>query len=306
MTNMNDRMEQLVKAGIDTGKYFAATLKDGTTIHLIIDEKTGNCKQVEDPVKDQIICDGYVLNTKLYRRFVMAQMFRMLNFDSYCGYGRGYTDALNFYYGYEYTFKMMLEEARVLGKLETRDTEAFKERSHFFTKTVIASVVEDYVQKAMDYIATLPERKCKGVPYKRINGKDIFVSDLRKKIARPAQTAAARIRCAKSYDEVYYILLRFMKGDMIKLPYFTTKSKDWVDAFKGNGAYYTCKNLIMYHGCKAKARWGWHSRDESLAVLSANLETYKGEGWRMFGFMKQLISDNHFDFNKRMTEIYGK
>lgn len=43
-----------------------------------------------------------------------------------------------------------------------------------------------------------------------------------------------------------------------------------------------------------------------FAVLSANLETYKGEGWRMFGFMKQLISDNDFDFNKRMTEIYGK
>ena len=175
MMNKNERMEKLNQAGINTSKYFTVDLDNGTKIHLIVDEN-GNCTQVknEDPIANQIIEDGYVRNTKLHRRFVMAQMFQMLNFESYYGMYHGYTDCLKIAYGYDYTFKMMLDEVKVLSKLEVKDYESFKERSHFFTKEVIMEVMKDYIEKLKKYVETLPNRKCKGIPYKRIKGHPQF------------------------------------------------------------------------------------------------------------------------------------
>ena len=130
MLNKNERMEKLNNAGVNTSKYFTVDLDNGTTIHLIIDEN-GNPKVVDnkenDPILEEIITDGYVRNTKLYRRFILAQMFHMLNYVSYDGYDRGYTACLNRNYGYNYTLEMMCEEIRVLGKLEVRDVESFNE-----------------------------------------------------------------------------------------------------------------------------------------------------------------------------------
>ena len=91
MLSKQERIEKLNNAGINTSKYFTVDLDNGTKIHLIIDEN-GNCTQVKDPIVEQIIDDGYVRNTKLHRRFVMAQMFQMLNYVSYDGKYKGYND----------------------------------------------------------------------------------------------------------------------------------------------------------------------------------------------------------------------
>ena len=148
MANRNERMEKLNNAGVDTSKYFNVSLPHGlapgATISLIINE---NGEPVivndvhQDVIGEQIIEDGYVRNTKLHRRWVMAQMFHMLNYVSYDRKYKGYNDCLKRMYGYDYTLKMMLEEVKVLSKLETRDVESFDERSHFFTKEIIAEVI---------------------------------------------------------------------------------------------------------------------------------------------------------------------
>ena len=184
MTN-KQRMEMLNNAGINVSKYFTVDLDNGTKVHLIVDEN-GNFTQVKnDPIANQIIEDGYVRNTKLHRRFVMAQMFHMLNYVSYDGKESGYNDYLKKRYGYHYTLTMMLDEVHVLYKLEQRDKESFDERSHFFTKKVVIAVLEDYMDKLEKYVDNLPDRKCKGVPYKRIKGENIFNADLEKKLYAP-------------------------------------------------------------------------------------------------------------------------
>ena len=174
MLNKMERMNKLNAAGIDTRKYFTVDLDNGTKIQLIIDENGNVAKVDDDPIATEIIEDGYVRNSKLHRRFVMAQMFHMLNYVSYDGKYRGYNDCLKRAYGYEYTLKMMTEEIRVLSKLEVRDAESFAERSHFFNKAVVIAVLEDYLEKLKAYAEALPDRNCKGIPYKRIKGKNIF------------------------------------------------------------------------------------------------------------------------------------
>ena len=308
MLNKNERMEQLKANGINVGKYFTVDLDNGTKIHLIIDEN-GNPVRVDnkdnDPILNQIIEDGYVKNTRLFRRFVMAQMFQMLNFVSYDGKDKGYNDCLRRMYDYKYTLKMMLEEARVLSKLEVRDKETFEERAHFFDRATIAAVLEDYIVELKQYVEKLPTKKCKGVPYKKVKGVNIFVDDLDKKLYAPVRSYATQIKCAKDYNKIYHVLSNFMKT-MVKLPYNTKKSKAWIDAYKGEGAFYTLKNLVMFHDCgiitepyKVVVRGA-----DAVAYLAVKLDEYKGEGWRMFALMNKVIADNNFDFKKRMAEIY--
>jgi len=308
MMNKNERMETLKRAGINTDKYFEVSLDNGTKIHLIIDEN-GNPKLVNesaknDPIYNQIIEDGYVRNTKLHRRFVMAQMFNMLNYVSYDGQCRGYNDCLKNRYGYDYTFKMMLDEIKVLSKLEVRDYESFVERSHFFTKDVVINILEDYLEKLKKYIDNTPDHNCKGIPYKKVKGTNIFNDDLDKKIYYPIKVKILNVKRAKNYTEMYKALANFMK-DMIKLPYNTPKSKAWIDAYKGEGAYYTLKNLVMFHNCRIISDKGIDYGINSMAYLRDALDEYSGEGWRMFALMKKVIADNNFDFSKRMREIYS-
>ena len=313
MTN-KERMERLNNAGINVSKYFTVDLDNGTKVHLIVDEN-GNFTQVKnDPIANQIIEDGYVRNTKLHRRFVMAQMFHMLNYVSYDKKYSGYNDYLKKRYGYHYTLTMMLEEVKVLYKLEQRDKESFDERSHFFTKEVVVAVLEDYIDKLEKYVDNLPDRKCKGVPYKRIKGEDIFNDDLEKKLYAPLRKKLNRVRSAHNYNTIYLYVKDFMK-DMIKLPYDTPKSKVWIDAYKGEGAYYTLKNLVMFHDCTIfTSHYGRFDTinnrrfdgAEAVNYLKSKLNEYKGEGWRMFALMKKVIADNGFDFNNRMQEIYSE
>ena len=303
MMNKNERMEKLNAMGINTGKYFTVSLDNGTQVHLIIDEN-GNPKKVDDAIANQIIEDGYVRNTRLYRRFVCAQMFSALNYVSWDRKREGYNEWLK-RFGIKYQFEMMLEEVRVLGKLEERDAETFLERSNFFTKEVVTETMIDYIEKLKAHIDSNKTYKCKGIPYKKVKGRDIFVEDLNKKIYAPMMADIIRVKLARNYNEIYNALKVFM-NKMITIPYATTKCKEWIDAYKGEGAFYTLKNLVMFHGCGIMIGYNMVYGTDAVKVLNERLYEYKGEGWRMFALMKKVIADNNFDFNKRMNEIYGK
>ena len=310
MMNKKERMSALNNAGVDISKYFNLSLpnglKPGSTISLVINEDgQPMIVNADDPIREQIIEDGYVRNTRLHRRFVMAQMFKMLNYKNNWNGESGFHGYLNNCYGYDYTLTMMLEEVKVLSKLEVRDRESFAERSHFFTKEVVYAVMKDYVDKLEAHVDALPVKKCKGIPYKRIKGQNIFVEDLSKKLYQPLIWKVNSVRHAKNYGEVYKLLKEFM-DNMIKLDWRTAKSKAWIDAFKGEGAYYTMKNLIMYHDCRYADDYTFYNTNASMTVLKSKLDEYQGQGWRMFAMMKKLIEDNQFDFRKRMEEIYSE
>jgi len=314
----DERMNTLTNAGVDTSKYFNVTLPNGDIVKMTMGDNgmpvvVTNNTTTNDPILNQIIEDGYVRNTKLHRRWVMAQMFHMLDYESYKkdGHGRynrtetGYDACLRNNYGYMYQFDMMLEEIRILSKLEDRDMESFNERSHFFTKNVVVDTCTDYLKNLQIYVDSLKEYKCKGVPYKKVKGKNIFVSDLYKKLYYPINMSINRIGRTKNYKELYREL-RIFNRNMIKLPWETKKCRSWIDAFKGNGAYYTLKNLVMYHNCKIYNRDDVHAGIDAVKFIQSRLDDYLGEGWRYMAMLKKCIADNKFSFNEAMDEIYNK
>jgi hypothetical protein len=322
-----NRMEALKAANIETGKYFSVTLpeglKPGSTINVTISEdgspiivspEKKRINSEEESFLSQIYEDGYVRNTRLHRRWVMAQMFRMLNYKSYYTGKSGYDAYLNDHYGYQYQFEMMLEEIRVLAELQDRDPEVFAERSRFFIPDVVSATCNDYINKLEIYVNKLPVHKCKGIPYKKVFGRNIFVEDLNRYVyysqiinLADVERVVISIRKLKfSYKDLYKALRKFC-ANMYRLPNETPKCKEWKDAFKGEGSYYTLMNLIKFHGCRVPGVKGnMLSMKDSLADVENAVDQYRGLYYKLFAYMKYVIKANDFDFNKRMKELYPK
>lgn len=316
MLNKNERMNKLNEAGIDTKKYFTLNVNEdiaaGSKIHIVIDDNGNYVPSIvhDDPIATQIIESGYVRNTRLHRRFVMAQMFKALNYSNRWTGDHGFAGYVRDK-GYKYSINMMIEEVRVLSKLEERDEETFNERSSFFTSDVMVAILEHYMESLEKYIDGLKTYKCKGVPYKKIKCKDIFVDDIYKKIYRPMYNIICSIKFSclapnkPSYKHIYSKLLDFKKI-MIHLPHKTEISPVFMDAYKGEGAYYTLKNMVMFHDCKLETEnHGIVSGVMAIDYLNRCLKTYKSEGWKMMGLLRKTIEINNFNWKDRLAEIYS-
>lgn len=260
-----------------------------------------------DEIEEQIYVNGYVKNTKVHRRWVMAQMFRGLNYKNTWDHTSGFEAWLQ-NHGYYYQWKMALEELRVMSKIEGNDAEAFAERSTFFTKEVIVRMIKDYSYKLGDRIAELPVHKCKGVPYKTMPDKrDVFVADISKKIYKPIVESIDRINRCHNYRDLYWVLKAFLRNAYIELPYNTKMSRVFVDVYKREGAYYTLKNMIMFHNIYLQNYYTGARYDtrDSLTYLTEMNDKYRNDGYKLLALLKKTIEDNNFDFDARMKEIYN-
>lgn len=306
MLNRNEKMAKLEMAGLDTSKYFTLLVeKDipaGSKINVSVEKakrptnmdefaqalKAELDQRTEDEVAKRIIDDGFVRNSKLHRRFVAARYFRMLESPE------GYHGYLNTYYSYMYQFEMMFEEVRVLSKLERKDKETFNERRQFFTFEIVNRALEDYVKAVKKHVNELKVKRCKGRPYVSIAGfGDVFVDEVDKKIINPIEATAELCKRNYTYKGLYDSLMTFKKA-MIKLPYDTKKSKTWVSAFQCEGAFYTLKNLIMFHEVDLYYDGRFYDKYNAMEILNNLAGRY--DGYQMNALLKETIKMNDFNF----------
>lgn len=304
MGKVTERLNTLKAAGIDTSNFFSVLSPSGDEVAMKWENgiPTPVDLDVLDPVEREIYANGYVKNTKLHRRWIMSQMFRALNSHG------GFTEWLKMH-GYKYQWTMVLEECRVMSKIEGKDEEAFNERSTFFNQYVIKEMLNHYLFKLDKYIFNLKEHKCKGVSYYRIpRFGNIFVADIDKKIFAPFIKLYNQIKYTEmSYKDLYILLLKFKKI-YIELPYDTPMSKYFIDTYKGEGAYYTLKNMILFHGVKVPEYGSSDNVYEGeMAMNYLQHETYENmqnaEGYKTLALLKETIRYNNFDFDKRMEEL---
>ena len=287
MMNKNNRIETLKNNGCDITKYFTLvaneTIPAGTKFNVEVSMEN-------DPIANQIVEDGYVRNSKLHRRFVAAHYLRLLNHPD------GWHRAMNMHYSYMYTLDMMTQEVYVLSKLEKKDRATFNERKNFFTFSVIDSVLDHYVSNVKKYINGLVVCNCKGRPYVTISGiGHVFCDEVERKVITPIEVLVDVCKNSYTYASLYASLVA-LKRVRVKLPYETKKSTVWVDAFQRAGAYYTMKNLIMYHDVKLFYNGRFYDMYNGMALL-ADL-TKKQEGYQLNAMLKATIKMNDFDFKK--------
>ena len=297
VTKAQKRLEALKKAGVDVSSLFA--MQTGDIARL--DNGVMSVLPDNDPIFQSIIEGGTIPDRHLFRRWVMAQMFHMLvgNFTSNLRAK-----------GYDYQWRVIEDELRVHEKLYRNDTENYVERNAWFNKSVVVAMCKHYVKHLERHINHLKEnpKKCKGVPYIRIAGKNIFLADIHSKITAPIHRAVSSIEYANTPWDLFQAYMKF-KRVYVRVRKGMRMEASFIDAYKGVGAYYTMKNMILFHGCifrseTAKRRGCWMSKDASMQHLRNKAMEYSkdSEGWRLFGVMKKLIADNKIDIQKKMDE----
>jgi len=297
-----ERIEALREAGVDVSHLFAMTGANGG--ECVVSNKGGKLDILtdHDPIFSIITSQGTVPNRYLFRRFVMAQMFHMM---SYTPHGQkqplGVTEMIH-RMGYEYQWKMLMNELIAQMKMQGKDQVNFKDRNRWFNVSVVTALANDYIEKLREYVDGMPVKHCKGIPYKRVGGRDIFVSDLQYKLFHPFFSAMRRIAQSRNAVQLYNTAKSF--NDMrLKLPSETPQCKEWIVAYKGSGAYFTMQNLIRFHNCSYVNEAGYPlDRDKSLEMLSFKAEMYKDEGWRLLGVLKKMLEYNNINIKKKMAE----
>lgn len=298
-----ERIAALREKGVDVSGLFA--LQGSTGGQYVVSNRGGVLTVLndDDPIFRSIARQGTVPNRRLFRRWVMAQMFHMLSYrERFCKEPVGPTEMIH-RMGYEYQWKMLLDELRAQMKMEPRDLASFSERNRWFNVRVAGAMAQEYVEHLTRYVDEQPVKKCKGTPYKRVGGKNIFEHDLYDKLYGPLNRAAGRIRSAKNAAQLYNAVKVF--DDLrVKLPHETPQCKAWIDAYKGAGAFYTMQNLIRFHGCTLIDDRGKQlDKDRSLVFLSLQADRNKnGGGWRMLAMLKKMLGDNGIDIQKKMKE----
>lgn len=321
---IENRKGTLKSANIDMNQFFSITfnegLKPGTKLtisltdpdsgEVIEQDLSSDLNKLYNDVSDEISNNGYVNNSKLFRRWVMAQMFRMMEYHNYRTGKSGFTACLNEQFPYDYQFTMMYDELKVLDKLYRTDKEEFEKRSVFFNKYVVIATCNDYIDKLQKYIDNAEVRYCQEKPYKRLFCQNVYIEDIKGELVSPVIFFVERLKYGdykKSFPVFFNDYKCFMQFHK-KLPKDTPKCAAWKDAYKGAGSYYTLLNLVRFHECGIyHDEYKITLRGESACkyIESKRME-YQDEYWRLFALLKKVINDNEFNFHDRMKEIYKK
>lgn len=281
-----ERLAALKAAGIDTSNLFAM----GEQMIVRVENGVPTEVQDDDPIYKGIFGGKTIPDHKLFRRWILAQTFRMLRND--------YTRQLT-WKGYEYQWRMLEEELRVQAILARKDPENFEKRNRFFNKAVVIEMYRQYKQDLETYIDSLKTKKCKGVPYKTIYGRNIFVADINAKVFSPIWDAFFFINRAHTPEALYEAVRKLNK---VRIPMHngTRQIKEWVDAYKAAGAYYSMENLIRFHGMRLHIAGRELSERESLKRLDSLSKTQ--QGYWLLGMLKAELKDNGISIDKKLKE----
>lgn len=328
-TKAEERMKQLAEAGVDVSSLFAFTRPDGIeVIGIRIDAVTKDIKE-----------NGDVHTSHLFKQHVLAKMFKMLLKIEYnrkkrdyvtkrCSDGSydmsNYTDYMKML-GYDYTWKVLVEE---LGRQESMfkhgDTKCFREDNRWYNKELAIKMIEDFYDQLDMMLRGYKVKfyKKTGESYIRYSGAErilrgkkdsdfgyLFVNEFAQvrravKMYRDAIANANTPRALYNAVKEFVSVMPRLHGSASKMrnnkAFIPTQCKEWQDAYKGYGAFFSMQNLIRFHGCAFYENGKRLTKSASLAALYDMAG--KSEGWFLLGALKQFIIDNKIDIEAKQEE----
>ena len=318
---MNEkRKDELKNVGFDMDAFIAMGIPAGTKV--TIDLPDGKKKEIE-VLLDKIENIDVIREDPYYSRWTMAQVFDILTSkESVTEYLRG-----KFSHPYRYQFTQTLERLKEINKLPSGQRKDVL--SKFFTPELAMSLARGYLDDLRKYIENLPKKNHKRTPYKCIPGIGaVHCKDIEGVVFRKLEAAFDKMQEAKWRNPYRFAsaFADFIKA-MVKFPDKNLKLNDkFLAAYQGRGAYLTAAGLVEFHGCRVYSRkpgrYSWirgekdapMSKADSLKAIHEKVdEIYRhGQRWvlndpawyQLWGFMKELIEDNGFDFYAAMAKKY--
>lgn len=282
------KIEKLRKAGVDVSQFFTI---DGS--EKVYKAEGGRMKELDenDPTVAMILSSGDSPVYRLFRRWIMAQVFRMLDST------KGFTGELNGK-GYEYQWKVTVEELRVQAKIAKDDPICFEERNRWYNRGLATDMADDYLCK-LD-----KETKMDGRIHWRIgNGYRIPAAEYRQWRER-MKMRRDDIQVAETPKKLYEAVRNFWnEAQRYWRGHGQRQSSEFQSAYKGAGGYFTMQNLIRFHKCRFSDNMQ-RKMDEagSLKELERLAKANVCEGWKMLGVLKEFLKYNKINIAKKRAE----
>lgn len=307
-TKAEKRIAALMARGVDTSMYFpmgndhVIKIENGSAVDVEMDD-------VEmDDVERKMIEGGYINNYTLFRRWVMAQMFRLLRWEEECG-AKAEDRVAN--KPYSYAWKILEQELHAQCKMEEHgDTENYEMRHRWFDADVVRNMLAGYrsmLWKELDskmYRVNpdglrVPRHTCKGKPYVRIDGEDVFFSDISTKVFGPIRNIEFRMSKCVSMRDWYELVRDFnrIRKNINKCLFYELT---FLNAYLGSGAYFTMRNLIMFHGAKFRMNDAEIDKTSSLRMIDDACK--EKDGYKMMNMLRQLIKDSGISVDGKISE----
>lgn len=301
------RIEELKKAGIDVdNKYFAIAGSQGGDMLVRLSEGVLTTVDDDDPVFKTIDKYGDIPERRLFRRWVMKQMLDILEKTSttICVNGRMKKKCFNDVLrdkGYEYCWKMVLNEMNDQRKMYDNDKENYLQRNMFFNRTVITEMCCDYMKELRAVVKKRCKRNDVLINSFVIDGKRFTSNRVESALFAPLEDCINRIRRTRTPLGLYAALVMFCE-QRVKMDYDTPLSKTFIDAYKGSGSFYTMQNMIRFHNIRFFSGNEKLSKSASLKDLSNYASLFCSEGWKLLGILKELMDKNNFDIAAKKAE----
>ena len=192
--------------------------------------------------------------------------------------------------------------------LRNGDTAEYGRRRRWWNDDTIVDIGNQFLDILVHEIDRLKVHKCKGRPYKKIPGfGNVFEDEIEKKVLTPLRHAVSDIIVDDvDFEGAVMRLCNRLRQFKESSAWKVRMPAKFLDVYKGNGAYFTLRNMIQFHDCKLpddvreghEELNGW-KRD--LAILDDLAEKYKNAGWQLLGLVKDTIQANGIDVAKKIA-----
>lgn len=283
--------DMLAQAGFDTDT-------SAFSLNLPQEEIEKMVNGSDDPVILKILSNGRIESEWLFRRWVMAQTFRMLGQDIY--HDR-WNDHFK-YITYQESLKLTIDEIRRLEHMERKGGAWFNINKRFYSLGACQRIFIEYWNYAQQELMNV-----KADGSFRVHGytRCVSTAGITDDWINHCKEEIADICNCHSYKELLEnVEGLFWSSFYVKLPNSTRKSDDFVNAYKGVGGYFTMDNMIHSFKCFFP---GMNEQESAKYLEEQTLECIKNEEcYRLLGILKQFIKDTGFDYGYELDKRHGR
>lgn len=255
----------------------------------------------ESTVINTIKENGMIENQLLFKRWVCAQTFRMLNYKGI--EGNGWDAYMKEKLTYSYQFNMLIDEIKRLAKMERDNGHDFEIESKFWTFNTIQQIYRENLINVVKFFRDQLLARRYVVSIYLNNGRKRIdsiknIDDINAFIY-PYSKAVDSMSQAKTYSELLQIIKRNL-CNMPVCPRGHEKCRTWKSIYRGYGGFYTLYNLIGWHGITFKDM----NMEESLEHLEdlLNGEMFYNP-WKFHYVLKDVIKENDFNLSDSIKKI---
>ena len=272
----------------------------GALLNVCLTEAEVTFEPAKTPLEASVSEQGYVKNNRLFRRWIMSQVFHNLALCE--GRGMSYTEAIR-NRGLRYMWHTVYNEVRKMHVINgDGDIAEASRRSMWWNGGTLQGIFSEFIQAVKDGILELKVRRCKKRPYKDIPGMGwVFLDDIEEQVIHPLESLLDECKNNGYHPASVLKFCRFANKFKEHRSWGVKMPNAFINAYKGAGAYYTMRNMIMFHGCRIDKS---KSVEENLSALDAKANecVVNGTEWKMHGLLKALLKSNGIDITKKISE----